>query len=146
MFKKMIFSSLIILSVIFIHCHVYCATASPEQAIQEFYSWYFKADSGKNIAEENDEIFNFVEKDLVTYIRKSHGETYYFTQVSSYSSDWEKVKVAPRKYTKINNIYIVPVDFHLSSRTFTVLVYLKEKGSRLLITKVSDIYPGIACK
>lgn len=132
----------------------YCAAQRPEQFVLEFYAWYFKTDKGIDLAEKNDEIYAYVERETVKIaLNESLGE-YYFTKMASYSFAWNNVKViAGDSVAMYGGIFVVPVTFRLADgkktsantqetyEDYQVVVFVKQENAGFRIIKVVDCYP-----
>ena len=131
----------------------YCAGQSPQQFVQDFYIWFFKADAGRTPAYKKDEIYAYVDKNTVAYVRdQSRMESAcYFTRANMEMGKWKNVKTfVGEPIFMHNNIVALPVKFYIKgeekyfenfSEDFYVLVFIKKYNKTFRIIKISDIYP-----
>ena len=140
--KKCLFIS--ILCALCLHTSaVFAAAQTPEKFVHEFYTWYFKADRGDTVAERQERIYTYVDKEIIEYIRgPAVMRLAYFTKVQTSSLGSEKVKVITQKAIPMaDNIYVVPVTFRDGELTHHVIVYVQKTADSFSVIKVSDIYP-----
>jgi len=139
--------TIIFLSLVLLHPHNgYCAKQTPEQFVSEFYQWYFKANSGKELADRNDEIYKYVAKQTVDDIRRKVDNTdiYYFTKVNSYSWNWKNVRSIIHPARAIGNkLYVTHVTFDTGYNKNDVIVSLTKEDGKFYIRSVEDVYPDI---
>ena len=141
----------ILLSLI-LYNNAYCNDKTPEQFIYEFYQWYLDTDSIDTPAEQHDEIYTYVSKDLVDRIRKEmldfNLNVSYFTKVGEFPFGPEKIQITVHKSLKMrNNLFIAHVTLckkiDAENFTYDVIVILKKIKDRFYISSVIDVYPDI---
>lgn len=124
----------------------FCAEQTPKQLVRDFYAWYFKADTSTEVAENNNEIFNYVDKETVAYARRTIPDGLnYFTKFGT-DIDWEKMEMTlGEQIAMANDRYVIPVAFRGTPKDrmedILLVVYVKMENGAFIIYKVSDIYP-----
>ncbi len=144
MMQKYITRSLIFLFTLFLYSTqtALCAEQTPEQFVREFYQWYFDADSGSIRADNKNEIYTYVEKNLVKHIRENRNDISYFTKTGNAAYGWdEKVPIVNKSIQMDDDTFTVPVLLKSKSDNVHVIVLVKRKNASYLVIKIIDKYP-----
>lgn len=122
------------------------AEQTPEQLVRDFYAWYFEADTATEVADHNDDIYKYVDKETVAYARRTIPDGLgYFLKLGT-DIDWKRMTmIVGERIMMANDRYVIPVTFKGSledhMEDIILVVYVKRENNVLLIYKVSDIYP-----
>jgi len=123
----------------------HCAAKTPEEFVGDFYAWYLQAGTGDANALDDDEIFKYVARETMEYIRTSNAvEVDYFLQVGMMVSPWDEAQViAQTAIPMANGFMVVPVTFKFRSDDWNrhVIVFVKQDGDSWSIFKVANIFP-----
>ena len=129
----------------------YCETQTPEQLVRNFYAWYFEADKGPVAAENKDEIYKYVARETVKYIKELPPPSVsYFAKANTCNAIWNNPTVVVGKAIPMaGNTFVLPVTFNLNfefrgelcHETYYVVVFVEKENKNFYITKVVDIYP-----
>ncbi len=124
----------------------FSAEQTPEQLVRDFYAWYFKADTATEVAENNDAIYTYVDKETVAYARRTFSDGLsYFVKFGT-DIDWGRMTmILGEQIAMADDAYIIPATFRAPPQDcmedILIIVYVKKQNGAFFIYKVSDIYP-----
>lgn len=128
-----------------------CADKTPEQFLEDFYSWYITTSKGVDGALQDKEINNYVAQEVIERVKKSDEGVEperrdYFIKREDTPLSMDGVRIGVGKVTAMGaNIFVAPVTitsriFDIRPRSNIVIVIFKKKNGMFKIVKCVDSY------